>query len=231
MKHVAYYRVSTESQGRSTLGVEAQKTMVRSYIKEGDTILEEFTETESGKNNNRPKLNQAIAFAKANKAILLIAKLDRLSRNAAFIFKLRDSEVEFVAVDMPDANALTVGIMAVLAQHEREMISERTKRALQIKKLRGDKMGNPVNLTKAAIQKGFEVRQYNARNHPANIQAVELAYIYRQNNMTFRQIATKLNEMGMKTRFDKQFNASTVMRLYKSKLATMDQRTPSSAIE
>lgn len=231
MKHVAYYRVSTESQGRSTLGVEAQKTMVRSYIKEGDTILEEFTETESGKNNNRPKLNQAIAFAKANKAILLIAKLDRLSRNAAFIFKLRDSEVEFVAVDMPDANALTVGIMAVLAQHEREMISERTKRALQIKKLRGDKMGNPVNLTKAAIQKGFEVRQYNARNHPANIQAAELAYIYRQNNMTFRQIATKLNEIGMKTRFDKQFNASTVMRLYKSKLATMDQRTPSSAIE
>jgi len=231
MEYVAYYRVSTENQSRSGLGIEAQKRMVRSYINPDDRILVEYTETESGKNNHRPKLNKAITCAKEHKAILLIAKLDRLSRNVAFIFKLRDSEVEFRAVDMPDANALTVGIMAVLAQHEREIISERTKRALQIKKQRGDKMGTPENLIKEAIQKGLEVRQYNARNHPANVQAMELIYMYRQNGMTFQQVSDKLNQIGMRTRFDKLFVPSTVMRLYKSKLKNLDQITPASAIE
>ena len=134
-------------------------------------------------------------------------------------------------MDMPDANSLTVGIMAVLAQFEREMISERTRKALQIKKLRGDKLGTPENLTKAAIQKGLDQRLYNASNHPANVQAAELAYIYRQNNLTFQQIAGKLNEMGMSTRNGKAYIASTVQRLYKRKLRTVDQMTPSSAIE
>ncbi|UXX81343.1 recombinase family protein [Reichenbachiella carrageenanivorans] len=223
MEHVAYYRVSTHNQSRSGLGIEAQKSMVRSFISTNDTILKEFIEVESGKNNNRPKLQEAIAYCKSNQAILLIAKLDRLSRNAAFIFQLRDSEVEFRAVDMPDANALTVGIMAVLAQHERELISERTRRALQIKKQRGDKMGTPENLTKAAIYKGMEVRKRNALNNQANVQAMEMIYAYRQNDMTFQEISDKLNLIGMKTRFGKKYIASTVRRLYKVKLKTLNE--------
>lgn len=105
---------------------------------------------ESGKKNNRPQLLAAIEYARKVKATLIIAKLDRLSRNASFIFTLRDSGVDFVCADMPDANTLTIGIFAVLAQHERELISSRTKAALQMKKKQGVKLGKPENLTDQA---------------------------------------------------------------------------------
>ncbi|MEP4095789.1 recombinase family protein [Reichenbachiella sp.] len=217
MQYISYLRVSTENQSRSGLGLDTQKSMIRSFINKDDIILKEYVETESGKNNNRPMLNQAIADSKDYNATLLIAKLDRLSRNAAFIFKLRDSEVNFRAVDMPDANSLTVGIMAVLAQHERELISDRTRKAMQIKKQRGDRMGNPQNLSEYTIQRGFEVRKHNALNHPANKQAMEMIYALRQSNLTYQQIADKLNTMGMKTRNDKSFVAATVRRFYNVK--------------
>ena len=116
--YIAYYRVSTQQQGRSGLGLEAQRQAVRSFLKGNGTLLQEFTEVESGKRNDRPQLNEAIAQAQRTGATLLIAKLDRLSRNAGFIFALRDSGVKFLAVDMPDANHLTVGILAVIADHE-----------------------------------------------------------------------------------------------------------------
>ncbi|WP_185140179.1 recombinase family protein [Reichenbachiella versicolor] len=221
MKYVTYFRVSTAHQGSSGLGIEAQKSMVSHYVKPSDTIVAEYIEIESGKKNNRPKLKEAIETSKINDATLLIAKLDRLSRNAAFIFQLRDSEVDFRAVDMPDANSLTVGIMAVLAQHERELISERTRRAMQIKKLRGDRLGNPQNLTNKTIQRGLEVRQRNAATHPANVQAMEMTYALRKTGLTFQTITDKLNQMGMRTRYGKLFVASTVARLYKTKLAQM----------
>ena len=124
-KYVAYYRVSTKAQGDSGLGLEGQRSAVFNFVK--GTIVAEFTEVESGKNNQRAQLSAAIDRAKKENAVLVIAKLDRLSRNASFIFTLRDSGVNFQCVDMPDANTLTIGIFATLAQHERELISSRTK--------------------------------------------------------------------------------------------------------
>jgi DNA invertase Pin-like site-specific DNA recombinase len=144
-RYVAYYRVSTEKQGRSGLGLDAQREAVALFIPAGsaDRIVAEFTETESGKRNDRPVLSDAIAHAKAYGATLLIAKLDRLSRNAAFLLTLRDQGVPFIAADMPSANSTVIGIMAVIAQAEREAISARTKAALEQAKKKGIRLGNP----------------------------------------------------------------------------------------
>ena len=134
-QYVAYYRVSTQRQGESGLGLDSQRETVRAFLHgNAQNLLAEFTEVESGKKDTRKELAKAIAKAKELGARLIIAKLDRLSRNASFIFQLRDSEVDFVCCDMPEANTLTIGIMAVMAQHEREVISTRTKEALKAKK-------------------------------------------------------------------------------------------------
>lgn len=144
MNYVSYFRVSTARQGRSGLGLEAQRAAVLGFINGNRAkVIAEFTEVESGKRNDRPELEKALHRCKVTGATLVIAKLDRLSRNAAFLLTLRDSGAEFVAADMPDANNLTVGIMALMAQHEREMISKRTKEALAAAKARGTKLGNP----------------------------------------------------------------------------------------
>ena len=130
-KAVAYFRVSTAAQGRSGLGLEAQKVSVAELARQRDwQVLAEFTEVESGKRNDRPELAKALHHAKVTGAVLVIAKLDRLSRNAAFLLTLRDSGVRFMAADLPDACDLTVGVLAVIAQAEREAISQRTKAAL-----------------------------------------------------------------------------------------------------
>ena len=137
MKTVAYYRVSTRQQGNSGLGIEAQRETVKAFLAgKGWPPVAEFVEIESGKRNNRPQLEAAIRACRVHRAKLIIAKLDRLSRNAAFLMALRDSGVEFVACDIPDANTLTVGVMALLAQQEREMISARTVAALAAVKAR-----------------------------------------------------------------------------------------------
>ncbi|GHA81169.1 recombinase family protein [Pontibacter akesuensis] len=214
MKYVAYYRVSTKKQGQSGLGLESQRAMVQGFLKAGDALLAEHIEVESGKRNDRPELEAAIALAKREQAQLLIAKLDRLSRNAGFIFKLRDSHVHFLAVDMPDANTLTIGIFAVLAQHERELISSRTRAALQQKKLQGFALGTPGNLTAGARQRGLQVRQENAAAHKANRQATELIRMYREQGMTFQAIADRLNNQGYTTRRGKRFFPHTVQRLH-----------------
>ncbi|NID13461.1 recombinase family protein [Fibrivirga algicola] len=212
MKYVPYYRVSTASQGKSGLGLSAQREIVNRFVKQGDELLDEFVEVESGKRADRPQLEAAIASAKQQGARLLIAKLDRLSRNVSFIFSLRNSEVDFVACDIPDANTLTVGIMAVLAQHERELIGERTRAALAAKKAQGHKLGTP-NLTPAISELGRQIHQQNARSHPANLQAAELIRLYRNEGLTYDAIATRLNRMGFRTRRGKEFLAMTVQRL------------------
>lgn len=141
-RFVAYYRVSTSRQGQSGLGLEAQQAAVLAYLNGGRwELVGEFTEVESGKRNDRPQLMEAMKVAKANKATLIIAKLDRLARNVHFISGLMESGVDFVACDMPDANRLTIHILAAVAEHEREMISARTKAALQAAKARGVKLG------------------------------------------------------------------------------------------
>lgn len=147
-RFVAYYRVSTARQGRSGLGLEAQRDAVLGYLKgTGGRLLGEYTEVESGKHNDRPELAKAIQRAKLSGARLIIAKIDRLSRNAAFLLTLRDSGVRFIAADMPDANEMVVGIMAIVAQHEREAISKRIKEALAVARRRlakkGERLGNP----------------------------------------------------------------------------------------
>jgi DNA invertase Pin-like site-specific DNA recombinase len=212
MDFVGYYRVSTVKQGRSGLGLEAQRASVEGYVKDG-RILASYVEVESGKRNDRPELAQAIAHARREGATLIIAKLDRLARSVAFIFALRDGGVKFLAVDMPEANTLTIGLLAALAQHERELISERTKAALAAKKARGFILGSPQNLTPAATLKAAVARRRRALEDPANKRATELAVLYRGCGLSYRAIAGKLNSNGHLTRRGKSFHACTIERL------------------
>src|SRR5262249_39382978 len=158
-----------------------------------------FTEKESGKNNSRPQLLNAIARAKESNATLLIAKLDRLSRNASFIMTLRDTGVNFICCDMPEANTLTIGIMAVMAQDERERISKRTRDALAVLKKRGVKLGNPGNLTHKARQKAIEAIKANARLNSNNQRATGYIKALRKEKNSYRAIADVLNSEGFTT--------------------------------
>src|ERR1700677_1523334 len=139
---VSYIRVSTEKQGASGLGLEAQQTYVTSYCdRTGSTLLREFCEIESGRKNDRPELAKAITFAKRSKATLVIAKLDRLARNVAFVANLMETNVAFESCDLPGANNMTVHVMAAVAENEAKAISQRTKDALAAAKARGVKLG------------------------------------------------------------------------------------------
>lgn len=210
-KYVAYYRVSTRAQGDSGLGLEGQRAAVAGFVK--GVIVAEFTEVESGKNNQRVQLASAIEKANKEKATLVIAKLDRLSRNASFIFALRDSGVEFVCADMPDANTLTIGIFATLAQHERELISSRTKSALAAKIAQGAKLGKPENLTAEARSKGAASNRQLAIDNPETRKAEGLAKELRRNKKTYTEIAEKLNQFGFKTAQGSKFYPMQVKRL------------------
>jgi len=141
-RFVGYLRVSTVRQGKSGLGLEAQRLAVETYLNGGAwTLLDTMVEIESGKANARPKLAEALALCRLKGATLIVAKVDRLSRDAAFLMNLQNADVDFVCVDMPHANKFTVGIMALVAQQEREMISARTKAALVAAKARGRVLG------------------------------------------------------------------------------------------
>src|SRR5829696_7670224 len=142
-RFTAYLRVSTARQGQSGLGLEAQRHSVAEHVNGHGVLLAEYVEIESGRRSDRPQLAAALAHAKATGATLIVAKLDRLARNVAFISALMESGVDFVAADMPMANRLTVHVLAAVAEHEAAMISARTKAALQAAKARGQKLGNP----------------------------------------------------------------------------------------
>lgn len=143
-KYVAYYRVSTVKQGVSGLGLEAQRASVADYLaSHGGELLAEYSEIESGSKDNRPELQKALRACRLKGATLLIAKLDRLSRSHRFLIELQDGKVDFLCCDMPDANRLTIHLMAALADYERQLISERTTAALKAAKARGVKLGNP----------------------------------------------------------------------------------------
>jgi DNA invertase Pin-like site-specific DNA recombinase len=167
-KWVSYLRVSTDKQGASGLGLEAQRKAVADYLNGGKwTLAHEFIEVESGKRSDRPQLASALAACKKLRAKLVVAKLDRLARNVAFTAKLMESGVEFIAADMPFANKLTIDILAAVAEHEREAISERTKAALAAAKARGTKLGTPDPA--GAVKRMRAAHMANAARFAANV--------------------------------------------------------------
>jgi len=213
--YIAYYRVSTQKQGISGLGLESQQKQVQDFAgRTGGAITAIYTEIESGKKADRVQLLEAITEAKKTGATLLIAKLDRLARNAAFIFRLRDTGVKFIAVDMPEANTLTVGIMAVMAQHEAEIISSRTKAALTAKKARGEKLGNSKNFTSDTRAKGRAAHASNAANNQNTKTARGYATLLSSSGASLRTIANTLNTEGFKTARGGQYSAVQVSRLF-----------------
>lgn len=210
---IAYYRVSTQRQGISGLGLDAQRSSVLSFI--GDrSLLGEFQDIESGKNDNRPELLKAIEMSKQSGSTLVIAKLDRLSRNLNFITLLQREKVKFVCCDLPDANELTIHIIGAMAQYERERISQRTKDALFQLKKRGVHLGCPANLTNEARKKGSLKMKENATLNPNNIKAKKVILLLKENGMSLRDIAKELNESGFKTSNGLKFKAEQVRRLY-----------------
>lgn len=227
-KYIVYYRVSTQKQGRSGLGLEAQKARVNAFIECKECIIAEFTDIETGKANDRPQLNKAISTAKKQGAKLLIAKLDRLSRNVGFIFQLRDSGVDFVCCDMPTANTLTIGMLATLAQYERELISERTKSALAAKKARGQKLGNPNGFTASAQAKATQTKRSKANTNTntltakAQIKDIIQLTQFRNESITLQGIANKLNAIGIKTARGKEFTKQNIRYILKSVLSELN---------
>jgi DNA invertase Pin-like site-specific DNA recombinase len=196
-KFVAYFRVSTDKQGKSGLGLEAQREAVFAYLNGGSwSLVQEFVEVESGKHSDRPQLTAALAACKKHRAKLVIAKLDRLSRNLAFIATLMDSGVEFVAVDNPHANKLTVHILAAVAQHEREMIAQRTREALQAAKARGKRLGNS-KLGKAR-QRALKANREAAQRFAANVLPL-IQQIQASGVRSLRGVARALIARGIKT--------------------------------
>lgn len=213
---IAYYRVSTDRQGRSGLGLEAQRASVLECVRaRGWTLAAEFTEVESGKRNDRPALMQALNQCKLHRATLVIAKLDRLSRDAHFLLGLEKAGVDFLAVDMPNANRLTVGIMALVAEEERRMISQRTKAALAAAKARGVKLGNycknPV-VSDAARARSAELRR-RAANDLAHLVRPVIDELRTAGIGSLRALADALNERGIRTHNGAPWYASGVKRV------------------
>ena len=217
-RFVAYERVSTARQGASGLGLEAQRKAIDDFAaSRGATLLGRFTEVESGRKADRPELAKALDLARLTGSTLLIAKLDRLSRNAAFLLTLRDSGVSFLACDMPEANDLTVGIMALVAEAEREAISRRTKEALAAAKARGVKLGNPNGAAalRRAGEGGEALRETVARN--ADDFAADLAPVIAEirsgGATSLRAMADELNRRGIVTRRGARWHVSNVRNL------------------
>ncbi len=204
--HVAYYRVSTDRQGKSGLGLDAQRAAVAAYLAGRGEKIAEFTEIESGKKNDRPQLAAALVLCRKQKARLIIAKLDRLARNVHFISGLMESGVDFVAVDMPEANRLTLHILAAVAEHEREMISQRTKAALAQAKARGTRLGNPrpaASLVRGRASKEAHLTTYRDQVRP-------LILDLHGQGLGQRAIARELNRRGLPTVRGKQWAAAQV---------------------
>lgn len=201
--YVAYYRVSTEKQGRSGLGLAAQKARVSAFLSANDRVLGEYVDVQSGRKDNRAELNKALAVAKTSKAKLVIARLDRFSRRVSFIARIMDEGISLCCAEMPNATEFQLHIFAALAQEERRLISERTKAALAEAKKRGRKLGANGTVL-AAVNKQL------ADKFAASIsRAVRTCWVEK----SYSEIARQLNEIGLKTRTGCQFYPQTIKNI------------------
>jgi DNA invertase Pin-like site-specific DNA recombinase len=218
-KFVSYLRVSTKKQGKSGLGLEAQREAIKNYLDGGRwSLLKEYVEIESGKDDDRPKLKEAISECQRRRATLIVAKLDRLSRSVSFTSSLMESGVEFVCCDFPHANRLTVHILSAVAEYERELIAKRVKESLAAAKRKGIRLGNPTNLTAAAREKGspagVRVRRMKARENALRFKPMIDSLIAK--GMSLNAIAGKLTEEGELTpRGKTTWSAMTVKNILK----------------
>jgi len=215
-KFVSYLRVSTDKQGKSGLGLEAQRAAVSDYLNGGKwKLMGVYVEVETGKNDERPKLKQALHRAKVTGATLLIAKLDRLSRNMAFIANLQESKVKFVCADMPDANEFTIHLFAAIAQHERKIISERTRNAMAAAKRKGRVFGNPNGaraLRGLGNSSAVKALKAGADKHAQDIMPI-IEDIRETGITTLKGIAAELNARGILTAREGQWHPTTVKNL------------------
>ena len=217
MTFVAYLRQSTKKQEVSGLGIEAQREIIHNYLSP-ETPIAEFVETESGRHNDRPKLTEALALCRKTGSTLIVAKLDRLSRNVAFVSKLLESDVEIKFCDFPEANKLVLHIIASIAEYEAQLISTRTKQSLEAKKARGISLGKPENLTDnldKAISNSRKTNMKKALMNPNNRKAAAMLKILVKQNLSLTQMADILNSEGFVTSRGSQFTAWSVSVLLK----------------
>jgi len=214
MQYITYYRVSTKKQD---LGLEAQQTIISNYLKANDEVLASYSEKETGtKKRVQLELGKAIEHCKQTGSTLLIAKLDRLARNVSFISTLMDSNVEFKALDMPHANKLTIHIFAAIAEHEAELISQRTRLALQELKKKGVQLGKPENFNQTGRDKGVRTNKVKASINENNRKAKAYIKSLLVQGLNYSQIAKELNTNGFTTSRGKRFQAVQVQRLSKN---------------
>lgn len=217
---VSYLRASTARQGQSGLGLEAQRKAVADYLNGGNwRLIAEFVEVESGRNTSRPKLQDALAACRIHGATLVVAKLDRLSRNAAFLLNLQNAGVKFVAADNPQVNQMVVGILAIVAEEEAKAISQRTKDALEAAKARGVKLGSPRPITRLAQVNGAKssliARQAAAAQWLEDIQPI-VSRCYHEAG-SYRAAARILNEQGVPARRMGRWSGAQVLAVLKKK--------------
>ncbi|MCS2203159.1 recombinase family protein [Bacteroides thetaiotaomicron] len=213
--YIAYLRQSTTKQERSGLGIEAQRDIINSFIKEG-VILAEYVETESGRKSDRPKLQEALALCRKTNSILIVAKLDRLSRNVAFTSKLLESDVEIIFCDFPQANRLILHIISSIAEYEANLISQRTRQSLKAKKERGVKLGKSENLMNKhdeAVARSNQTNRIKAKNNANNMRAVALLRSMIKEGLTISQMTKQLNEQGFVSSKGCKFQIVQVQRL------------------
>ena len=218
-KFIAYYRVSTARQGQSGLGLEAQLESVRNYVATQGQLVAEYTEVESGKKANRPKLGQALAHARRVSATVVIAKLDRLARNVAFLATLMETATDFVAVDNPTANKLTVHVLAAVAEDEAKRCSDRTKDALSAFKARGGKLGShhskckPISREAAAKGQPLGAAATAKKASDAYLDLIPELQRLRAAGYSYKAIARTLNAEEQTTRHGKPWNPIQVRRV------------------
>lgn len=217
LKYVSYLRVSTQKQGHSGLGLEAQREIIRNYLHE-KTPITEFIEVESGRKKDRPKLKEALDLCRKTGATLIVAKLDRLARNVCFLSSLLETDVEIIFCDFPQANKMVLHILSAISQYEAELTASRTKSALAAKRARGFKLGNPEHLLdkhQQAIQNSIMTCKSKADNNPNNKRAVAMLRTLVKEEHSLKEMADILNREGFVTSKGACFSKATVYKLIK----------------